>query len=117
MSNLRKHVVSERNIRPSLDEWTLNNGNVIYVLAQGRLVNLVSAEGHPASVMDMSFANQALGIEFVLKNHGKLENKLYTLPQSVDETIARIKLESMGIEIDTLTEEQELYLNSWKSGT
>ena len=117
VNGLRKHVVSERNIRPTLDEWTLDNGNVIYVLAQGRLVNLVSAEGHPASVMDMSFANQALGIEFVLKNHGKLENKLYTLPESVDKTIARIKLESMGIEIDTLTEEQELYLNSWKSGT
>lgn len=117
VNGLREHVVSQRNIRPALDEWVLNNGKTIYVLAQGRLVNLVSAEGHPASVMDMSFANQALGIEFVLKNHGKLENKLYTLPQSVDETIARLKLEAMGVEIDTLTEEQELYLNSWKSGT
>ena len=117
VNGLRKYVVSERNIRPALDEWTLNNGKVIYVLAQGRLVNLVAAEGHPASVMDMSFANQALGIEFVLKNKGKLENKLYTLPHSVDVEIAKIKLESMGVQIDTLTEEQETYLHSWRVGT
>ena len=77
-------------------------------------MNLAAAEGHPASVMDMSFANQALGIEFLVKNKGKLENKLYTLPKHVDEDIARLKLESMGIEIDSLTEEQEEYLNSWK---
>ena len=79
-----------------------------------RLVNLVAAEGHPASVMDMSFANQALGIEFLVKNKGKLENKLYTLPEHVDVDIAKLKLESMGISIDTLTAEQEEYLNSWK---
>ena len=78
---------------------------------------MIAAEGHPASVMDMSFANQALGIEFVLKNKGKLENKLYTLPHSVDVEIAKIKLESMGIQIDTLTEEQETYLHSWRTGT
>ena len=77
----------------------------------------MGAEGHPASVMDMSFANQALGIEFVLKNKGKLQNKLYTLPHEVDVQIAKIKLESMGVEIDTLTDEQFEYLNSWKSGT
>ncbi len=117
VNGLRKYVVSERNIRPALDEWTLNNGKIIYVLAQGRLVNLIAAEGHPASVMDMSFANQALGIEFVLKNKGKLENKLYTLPHSVDVEIAKIKLESMGVQIDTLTEEQETYLHSWRVGT
>ena len=84
---------------------------------EGRLVNLVSAEGHPASVMDMSFANQALGIEFLLKNKGKLENKLYNLPYEVDVEIAKIKLEAMGVKIDTLTQEQVEYLNSWTSGT
>ena len=111
--DLKKEVVSIKRIRPFLDEYKLKNGKCVYVLAEGRLVNLVAAEGHPASVMDMSFANQALGIEFIVKNKGKLENKLYTLPESVDKEIARLKLEAMGIEIDTLTEEQEKYLNSW----
>lgn len=117
INGLKRHTVEIKKIRPSLEEWVLNNGKSIYVLCEGRLVNLVAAEGHPASVMDMSFANQALGIEFVLKNKGKLENKLYTLPFSVDIEIAKLKLESMGIEIDTLTDEQIEYLNSWKSGT
>ena len=93
------------------------NGKSIYVLAEGRLVNLVAAEGHPASVMDMSFANQALGIEYIVKNQGKLENKMYTLPHEVDVEIAKIKLDSMGIKIDTLTPEQEAYLHSWSTGT
>ena len=117
VNGLKKYVVETKNIRPGLDEWFLNNGKSVYVLAQGRLVNLVCAEGHPASVMDMSFANQALGMEFIVKNQGKLENKMYTLPRSVDEEIARLKLDSMGIKIDTLTEEQERYLNSWSEGT
>ena len=117
VNGLRKHVVEYKNIRPNLDEWVLDNGKSVYVLAQGRLVNLVCAEGHPASVMDMSFANQALGMEFIVKNKGKLENKLYTLPHSVDLEIASLKLKSMGIEIDTLTEEQKNYLNSWSVGT
>ena len=117
VNGLRKHVVEYKNIRPNLDEWVLDNGKSIHVLAQGRLVNLVCAEGHPASVMDMSFANQALGMEFIVKNQGKLENKMYTLPHSVDEEIARIKLDSMGIKIDTLTQEQERYLNTWSEGT
>lgn len=117
VNGLKKHVVEYKNIRPNLDEWVLDNGKSIYVLAQGRLVNLVCAEGHPASVMDMSFANQALGMEFIAKNKGKLENKMYTLPRSVDEEIARIKLDSMGVKFDTLTEEQERYLNSWSMGT
>lgn len=117
VNGLKKHVVEYKNIRPNLDEWVLDNGKSIHVLAQGRLVNLVCAEGHPASVMDMSFANQALGMEFIVKNKGKLENKMYTLPLSVDEEIARIKLESMGVEIDTLTEQQRNYLNSWQQGT
>ena len=117
VKGLKKYTVATNNIRPGLDEWVLNNGKSVYVLAQGRLVNLVCAEGHPASVMDMSFANQALGMEYIIKNHEKLENKMYTLPRSVDVAIARLKLESMGIQIDTLTEEQERYLNSWSEGT
>ena len=117
VNGLKKHVKEYKNIRPGLDEWVLDNGKSIHVLAQGRLVNLVCAEGHPASVMDMSFANQALGMEYIVKNRGKLENKMYTLPREVDVEIARLKLDSMGIEIDTLTEEQEKYLNAWSMGT
>lgn len=112
--DLKAYTVEIKRIRPFLDEYKLTNGKSVYVLAEGRLVNLVAAEGHPASVMDMSFANQALGIEFIVKNKGKLDNKLYTLPESVDIDIARLKLDSMGISIDTLTAEQEEYLNSWK---
>lgn len=112
--DLAAYTTEIKRIRPHMDEYKLNNGKSVYVLAEGRLVNLVAAEGHPASVMDMSFANQALGIEYIVKNHGKLENKLYTLPLEVDEKIAALKLEAMGIKIDTLTPEQEAYLNSWK---
>ena len=117
VNGLNEHTVEIEHIRPSLDGYKLDNGKTIYVLAQGRLVNLVAAEGHPASVMDMSFANQALGAEYIIKNKGRLENKLYKLPRSVDEEIARLKLESMGIKIDSLTEEQQLYLHSWDRGT
>ncbi|MBO5738576.1 adenosylhomocysteinase [bacterium] len=112
--DLKSLATEIKRIRPHLDEYKLANGKSIYVLCEGRLVNLVAAEGHPASVMDMSFANQALGIEFIVKNKGNLENKLYTLPESVDIDIAKLKLDSMGISIDTLTPEQEKYLNSWK---
>ncbi len=112
VAGLKEHTIEIREIRPNLEEYKLDNGKSVYVFAQGRLVNLVNAEGHPASVMDMSFANQALGIEFLVKNKGKLENKLYTLPHEVDVKIAELKLKSMGIEIDTLTPEQEEYLNS-----
>lgn len=111
--DLAKYTTEIKKIRPTLEEYKLNNGKSVYVLAEGRLVNLVSAEGHPASVMDMSFANQALGIEFLVKNKGKLENKLYTLPHEVDVDIAKLKLDSMGIKIDTLTPAQEEYINSW----
>ncbi|MCM1010056.1 MAG: adenosylhomocysteinase [Fusobacterium sp.] len=113
VNGLKEHTTEIKQIRPNLEEYKLTNGKSIYVFAQGRLVNLIAAEGHPASVMDMSFANQALGIEFLVKNKGKLENKLYTLPEEVDMNIAELKLKSMGIEIDTLTEEQQKYLNSW----
>ena len=111
---MREHAVEIKQIRPNLEEYKLDNGKSIYVIAEGRLVNLVAAEGHPASVMDMSFANQALGIEYLVKNQGKLPNKLLTLPEEVDYMIANIKLDSMGVKIDTLTPEQEEYLNSWK---
>ena len=114
VSDLKAYATEIKQIRPNLEEYKLNNGKSIYVLAEGRLVYLVAAEGHPASVMDMSFANQALGIEFLVKNKGKLEKKLYTLPHEVDVKIAELKLKSMGISIDTLTAEQEEYLHSWK---
>ncbi len=114
VGDLKAYTTEINEIRPNLEEYKLTNGKSVYVFAQGRLVNLVCAEGHPASVMDMSFANQALGIEFLVKNKGKLENKLYTLPHEVDVKIAELKLQSMGIKIDTLTEEQKKYLHSWK---
>lgn len=117
VKGLKAEATEIKRIRPFLDEYKLKNGKSVYVLAEGRLVNLVAAEGHPASVMDMSFANQALGAEFIIKNRENLENKLYTLPRETDEAIANLKLKSMGIEIDTLTAEQEAYLGSWSSGT
>lgn len=114
---LEEMTIQAREIRPQVMEHTLQDGRRLYVLAQGRLVNLAAAEGHPSSVMDMSFANQALCAEFMV-NHGKeLKNKVYGVPREIDAQIARIKLTSMGISIDTLTEEQEKYLNSWELGT
>ena len=114
VAGLKEHAIEIKQIRPSLEEYKLDNGKSVYVIAEGRLVNLVAAEGHPASVMDMSFANQALGIEYLVKNQGKLPNKLLTLPEEVDVMIANIKLESMGVKIDVLTPEQQEYLHSWK---
>ncbi|MDD3420665.1 MAG: adenosylhomocysteinase [Candidatus Gastranaerophilales bacterium] len=114
---LKTRTNSIKQIRPSLEEYKLDNGRSVYVLAQGRLVNLVAAEGHPASVMDMSFSNQALGVEFIIKNRQNLENKFYVLPKENDINIATLKLKSMGIEIDTLTADMEEYLNSWQLGT
>ncbi len=107
----------KRAIRDSLDEFTLSDGRKVYVLGEGRLVNLAAAEGHPSSVMDMSFANQALTAEYLARNGNKLENKVYKVPAEIDKRIAKLKLDSMGIKIDTLTEEQEEYLASWESGT
>ncbi len=108
---------SKRRIRPFVDEYTLDNGRHLYLLGEGRLVNLAAAEGHPASVMDMSFANQALCLEYMVENKEKLETKVYPVPQEIDKEIARLKLESMGISIDKLTPEQEKYLTSWEEGT
>jgi adenosylhomocysteinase len=114
---LEKLAVSNRRVRDYVDEYTLKDGRKIFLLAEGRLLNLAAAEGHPAVVMDMSFANQALGAEYIVKNADNLEKKVYVLPKNIDEQIARIKLLSMGMEIDKLTDEQEKYLSSWKSGT
>ncbi|MBN2517073.1 MAG: adenosylhomocysteinase [Deltaproteobacteria bacterium] len=104
-------------IRNYIDEYTLEDGRCIYILGEGRLVNLAAAEGHPSSVMDMSFANQALASEYLVKNSRDLKNIVYSVPEDIDREIARLKLESMGIHIDTLTPEQEKYLNSWEIGT
>jgi adenosylhomocysteinase len=106
-----------RIVRDFIEEYTLGNGRHIYLLADGRLVNLSAAEGHPASVMDMSFANQALGAEYMRKNAATLEPKVYTIPTDIDQEIARLKLRAMGMEIDTLTSEQEAYLGAWEAGT
>ena len=103
-------------VRPFVEEYLLK-GKPVYVLGEGRLINLSAAEGHPASVMDMSFANQALGAEFMLRNAATLGKQVYTIPEDVDNEIARLKLEAMGINIDTLTEEQHAYLNQWQEGT
>lgn len=114
---LEELAVSKRKVRDFVDEYTLKDGKRIYLLAEGRLVNLSAAEGHPASVMDMSFANQALSVLYLHQNAHKLERKVYRVPEEIDRRIARMKLESLGIEIDELTEEQRKYLNSWEEGT
>src|SRR5262249_47688927 len=105
------------NARPHVDEYKLRNGNRIYVLGEGRLVNLAAAEGHPPSVMDMSFATQALSTEYCVKNQGKLSPKVHPVPAEVEEFVARHKLASMGISIDTLTAAQRSYMTGWEQGT
>jgi adenosylhomocysteinase len=104
-------------VRPFVEEFALKDGKKIFLLGEGRLINLAAAEGHPASVMDMSFANQALCLEYLVKNQGKVELEVHSVPEDIDKEIARLKLASMGITIDTLTAEQETYLNSWQEGT
>jgi len=114
---LKKSAVARRTIRDFVEEFTLKDGRRIYVLGEGRLINLAAAEGHPSSVMDMSFANQALCAEYMAKEHKKLTKRVYPVPEHIDREIARLKLESMNVEIDTLTAEQEKYLSSWEMGT
>jgi adenosylhomocysteinase len=114
---LKEISVGMRRLRTHIDEYALADGRKIYILAEGRLVNLAAAEGHPSSVMDMSFANQALAAEYLVKNGKSLKNIVYSVPEDIDREIARLKLESMGIRIDTLTEEQKHYLTSWEMGT
>jgi adenosylhomocysteinase len=108
---------SKKLVRPFVDEYQMKDGRRIYILGEGRLINLASAEGHPASVMDMSFANQAMSCEYMVKNHDKLLRQVYSVPEVIDLEIAKIKLEAMGIVIDVLTPEQQKYLNSWEEGT
>jgi adenosylhomocysteinase len=117
IDTLEKICIKKRRIREYVDEYTLDDGRKINLLGEGRLINLAAAEGHPASVMDMSFANQALCAEYIAKNASKLEKKVYTVPKEIDESIAKLKLASMGIEIDELTEEQISYLAEWTMGT
>lgn len=117
ISALEKMSKKKRRVREFVDEYTLKTGRRINLLGEGRLVNLAAAEGHPASVMDMSFANQALSCEYIAKNYKKLENKVYKVPEFVDKNIAKLKLNSLGVRIDVLTSEQEKYLDSWELGT
>ena len=117
LTALKQMSKSQKNVRDFTDEYTLKNNKKICVLGEGRLINLAAAEGHPASVMDMSFANQALSAEYMVKNYKKLEKNVYVVPEKLDKEIARLKLNAMGIKIDVLTEEQKKYLNSWQSGT
>ena len=114
---LQRLSKGKKRIRDFVDEYTLRDGRRIYVLGEGRLINLAAAEGHPAQVMDMSFANQALSVEYNIKHQGELENQVYKVPAAIDERIADLKLKSMGIKIDALTPEQKKYLSSWELGT
>jgi adenosylhomocysteinase len=114
---LRALATETRQAREFVEEFTLADGRRVYLIADGRLVNLAAAEGHPAQVMDMSFANQALSAEYVVANASSLEKKVYVVPEEIDNEIARLKLATMGVEIDELTEEQAKYLASWDEGT
>jgi adenosylhomocysteinase len=115
--SLEKLSSSKRTTRTFVDEYSLKDGRRINLLGEGRLINLAAAEGHPASVMDMSFADQALSLEYMVKNYASLEKKVYTVPADLDKRVAKLKLESLGIKIDRLTSEQEEYLASWNEGT
>jgi len=117
LEGLDEIMVSRKMIRDYVEEFQLKNSRRIYLLGEGRLINLASAEGHPSSVMDMSFANQALSVEYLVKNHRILGKRVYPVPTEIDQEIARMKLLSMGIRIDQLTQEQERYLTSWEQGT
>jgi len=117
LETLGKIASSRRETREFVEEFAMRDGRRIYVLGEGRLINLAAAEGHPASVMDMSFANQALCSEFMVKNHATLEKRVYSVPEDLDKQVAKMKLESMGVRIDRLTPEQEAYLAGWAEGT
>jgi len=114
---LREAASSARTVRPMVEEFVMPDGRKLYLLAEGRLVNLAAAEGHPASVMDMSFANQALSVEHLVRNHNGLAPEVYPVPAAIDEAVGRLKLQAMGVQIDRLTAEQQAYLESWESGT
>jgi adenosylhomocysteinase len=114
---LEKMASSKRTTREFVEEYSLKDGRKINLLGEGRLINLAAAEGHPASVMDMSFADQSLSVEYMVKNHSTLEKTVYRVPEELDKRVAKLKLESMGIKIDKLTPEQEEYLAGWSEGT
>jgi len=114
---LEKMASSRRATREFVEEFTVKEGKRIYLLGEGRLINLAAAEGHPASVMDMSFANQALCVDYLVKNHKQMEKRVFPVPVELDKRVAKLKLESMGVKIDRLTPEQEEYLASWDEGT
>jgi len=117
LNGLRRISKGKRKLREYVEEYTLSNGRRINILAEGRLINLSSAEGHPSSVMDMSFANQALCVEYIVKNAKKMDKKVYDVPEKIDKTVAKMKLKALGIKIDELTQEQRNYLHSWEMGT
>ena len=114
---LEKLSTGKRQVRPLVDEYQLRDGRKAYLIGEGRLVNLATAEGHPAAVMDMSFANQALSLEYLRSNAKTLKHQVYVVPEHLDKEIARLKLDSMGHKLDKLTPEQERYLASWQEGT
>ncbi|MCS7064635.1 MAG: adenosylhomocysteinase [Fimbriimonadales bacterium] len=114
---LEQLATAKRTIRPFVDEYTLADGRRLYLLGEGRLVNLAAAEGHPAAVMDMSFANQALSVEYIVNHQGKLPREVFPVPREIDAQVAQLKLQALGVQIDTLTSEQQEYLESWEMGT
>ncbi len=117
INGLKKVAKKQRKIRPFMDEFTLDDGKAIFILGEARLINLAAGEGHPSTIMAMSFINQAFACEFLVKNKGRLDSKVYVLPKENDDKIARLQLESMGIKIDSMTEEQKKYSTSWQEGT
>jgi adenosylhomocysteinase len=117
LKSLAGMAESRREVRPFVEEFTMGDGRKLFVLGEGRLINLAAAEGHPASVMDMSFANQALCVEYLARQENRLPVDVYVVPREIDDTVAALKLASMGVTIDELTDEQRAYLSSWESGT
>jgi adenosylhomocysteinase len=117
LDGLEKMAVKKKRVRRDVEQYTLQNGRRLNVLGEGRLINLAAAEGHPASVMDMSFANQALAVEYMVSHHGSLKNEVISVPERIDREIAQLKLHAMGYRIDSLTDQQARYLASWDQGT
>jgi adenosylhomocysteinase len=117
LDSLAKAAKSRAFVRDFVEEFTLKSGKRVVVLGEGRLINLASAEGHPSSVMDLSFANQALCSEWMIKNHKSLKKQVYPVPEDIDKNIAALKLKAMGVRLDILTKEQQRYMNSWNEGT
>ena len=117
LNDLGKAAMTKRKIRENVEEYTLKNGKKIYLLAEGRLINLTAAEGHPSEVMDMSFSIQALTAKWLVKEGGNLEPKVYKVPEEIDNRVAELKLQTLGVKVDKLTKEQKRYLESWQEGT